>query len=225
MPRRAPTIALAWWAAPFIVVSMVHVVLLGIGNPVADATKIALMPLLAVPVVFAAVRSWLPRGTTALLMTALLFSWLGDSVGVLFPTAPEIPLMLAFFGLAHLAYILLFVRAVGRGRMPRWALIYVVWWVGMLVGLGPHTGGLFIAVAVYGIVLGATAAFSARCPPVVATGGALFLASDTILAFRLFLPGGLPAWSDPAIMLTYTIGQGLIITGTLLALQKRRPDA
>ena len=87
--------------------------------------------------------------------------------------------------------------------------------------MGPHAGGLLIAVAIYGVVLGATAALSTRCHPLVAIGGAFFLASDTLLALRLFLPGSLPAWSSPAIMATYTIGQGLIIAGALIALRKR----
>lgn len=76
-------------------------------------------------------------------------------------------------------------------------------------------------VAVYGLVLGGTAAFSARCQPLVAVGGAFFLASDTILALRLFLPDSLPPWSSPAVMITYTIGQGLIVAGALIALRKR----
>ncbi|MFS0913085.1 lysoplasmalogenase family protein [Microbacterium sp. 179-I 3D2 NHS] len=91
----------------------------------------------------------------------------------------------------------------------------------MLAVVGPHAGGLLLGVAIYGLVLGGTAAFSARCSPLVAAGGALFLTSDSILALRLFLPDGLPAWSDPAVMLTYTLGQGLIVAGALAELQQR----
>ena len=87
----------------------------------------------------------------------------------------------------------------------------------MIAVVGPHAGGLLIAVAVYGLVLGGTAAFAARCHPLIAVGGAFFLASDTLLAFRLFLPSGLPAWSSPAVMLTYTLGQGLIVYTNCLA--------
>jgi len=215
---------LVWWFAPFIAVSAVHVVLLGVGSELAGPTKIALMPLLALPVA-AVARRLRPRAAAVLLFVALLFSWLGDSAGAFFPSAPELPLMLGFFGLAHIAYIVLFARHLARRRMPRWALVYAAWWIAMLITLGPHTGGLFIAVAVYGMVLAGTAAFAARCHPVIAVGGAFFLASDTILALRLFLPGGLPGWSDPAIMFTYTLGQGLIVAGALLALHARSTDA
>ncbi|KJQ54840.1 lysoplasmalogenase family protein [Microbacterium sp. SA39] len=220
MQRRTLPPSTAWAFAPYIAVSVLHAALLVIDSSAAETTKLLLMPLLAIPVLLSASRL-APRAAVILLLAALLFSWLGDSVGALFPMAPELPLMLLFFGIAHLAYILLFVRDLAKRRMPWWALVYAGWWVGMLVFLGPHTGGLLIAVAVYGLVLAGTAAFSARCHPLVAVGGAFFLASDTILACRLFLPDGLPAWSDPAIMLTYILGQGLIVAGALVTLQRR----
>lgn len=220
MPHRASISPLAWSFAPYIILSVAHVILLATENPLAGPTKLLLMPLLAVPVVIAASRLR-PRSSILLLLAALLFSWLGDSAGALFPTAPELPLMLGFFGIAHLAYIALFARHLAQRPFPWWALVYAAWWIGMLVALGPHTGGLLIAVAVYGLVLAGTAAFSARCHPLIATGGAFFLTSDTILAFRLFLPDSLPAWSNPSIMLTYTLGQGLIVAGALIALKKR----
>ncbi|WP_311244429.1 lysoplasmalogenase [Microbacterium sp. WCS2018Hpa-23] len=219
MQRRSPAPPL-WAFIPYIMVSAIHVVLLALESPAAGPSKLLLMPLVAIPVLVSmrAIRS---RAALALLFAAIVFSWLGDSVGALFPDAPEVPLMLLFFGIAHLAYIALFIRHLRVRRMPWWALIYAVWWIAMLFFLGPQTGGLLVAVAVYGLVLGATAAFSTRCHPLVAVGGAFFLASDTLLALRLFLPESLPAWSNPAVMATYTIGQGLIIAGALIALRKR----
>ncbi|MGJ0388687.1 lysoplasmalogenase family protein [Microbacterium sp. CGR1] len=218
--QRRPAAPPLWAFVPYITVSAIHVALLALESPAAGPSKLLLMPLLAIPVLVS-MRTIRSRAALALLFAAIVFSWLGDSAGALFPTAPEVPLMLLFFGIAHLAYIALFIRHVGRGRMPWWALIYAAWWVAMLAFLGPHTGGLLIAVAVYGLILGATAAFSTRCHPLVAVGGAFFLTSDTLLALRLFLPDSLPAWSSPAIMATYTIGQGLIIAGALIALRKR----
>nr|WP_201470166.1 lysoplasmalogenase [Microbacterium hydrocarbonoxydans] len=211
---------LVWAFLPYAAVSTLHVVLLATSSPLAGPTKLLLMPLLAIPVL-ASFRGITQRGALALAGTAIVFSWLGDSAGAVFPTAPEVPLMLAFFGVAHLAYIVLFALFLARRRMPWWALVYAAWWVAMLLGIGPHTGGLFLAVAAYGLVLGSTAAESTRCHPVVAIGGVFFLASDTVLALRLFLPDSLASWSSPTIMLTYTIGQGLIIAGTLITLRKR----
>lgn len=204
---------LLWAFAPYAAASALHVVLLAAHSPLAAPTKLALMPMLVVPVIVAA-RSITPK-VTALLLAAIALSWLGDGAGAFFPALPELPLMLGFFGLAHIAYIVLFTRHLTTRRMPWWALVYAAWWIAMVAFLGPHTDGLLIAVAVYGVVLAGTAAFSARCHPVIAIGGAFFLTSDSILAFRLFLPEALPAWSSPAVMLTYTIGQGLIVAGAL----------
>ncbi|QDE35279.1 lysoplasmalogenase [Microbacterium foliorum] len=220
MQRRRQLDPLLWAFLPYIAVSVTHVVLLSLDSPAAGPTKLLLMPLLAAPVLVS-LRRIRERAAQALILGALAFSWLGDSAGALFPAAPEVPLMLMFFGIAHLAYITLFIRHLAQRRMPRWALVYAGWWVAMVAFVGPHAGGLLIAVAFYGLVLGATAAFSTRCHPRVAIGGAFFLASDTVLALRLFLPDSLPAWSSPAIMATYTIGQGLIIAGALIALRKR----
>lgn len=220
MQRRTLPPAIVWAFVPYAVVSALHVVLLAMDHDLAGPTKLLLMPLLAVPVLVAARRIH-PSMTVALLLVALLFSWLGDGAGALFPAAPELPLMLGFFGLAHIAYIVLFGRHLARRRLPWWTAIYAVWWLAMILVLGPHTGPLLIGVALYGLLLAGTAAFAARCHPLVATGGAFFLASDTILAFRLFLPDALPAWSSPAVMLTYTLGQGLIVYGALVSLQRR----
>ncbi|MGH8955374.1 MAG: lysoplasmalogenase family protein [Microbacterium sp.] len=220
MQRRRPSDPLLWAFLPYAAASAAHVALLSVGSPAAGPTKLLLMPLLAVPV-FVSVGRAAERSALALTIAALLFSWLGDSAGVFFPAAPEVPLMLLFFGIAHLAYIALFMRRLAARRMPWWALVYAAWWVAMLVFIGPHAGGLLIAVAVYGLVLASTAATATRCSGLVSIGGAFFLASDTLLALRLFLPGSLPDWSSPAIMATYTLGQGLIIAGTLIALRKR----
>ncbi|OIJ30763.1 lysoplasmalogenase family protein [Microbacterium sp. LCT-H2] len=220
MQRRTLPPAIVWAFVPYAVVSALHVVLLALGHDLAGPTKLLLMPLLTVPVLVAA-RRIDPPVTVTLLLVALLFSWLGDGAGALFPAAPELPLMLGFFGLAHIAYIVLFARHLARRRLPWRTTIYAVWWIAMILVLGPHTGPLLIGVALYGLLLAGTAAFAARCQPLVATGGALFLASDTILAFRLFLPDALPSWSSPAVMLTYTLGQGLIVAGALVSLQRR----
>lgn len=220
MQRRRQLDPLLWAFLPYIAVSVTHVVLLSLHSPAAGPTKLLLMPLLAVPVLVS-LRRIRERTARALILVALAFSWLGDSAGALFPAAPEVPLMLLFFGIAHLAYLTLFIRHLAQRRMPWWALVYAAWWVAMVAFVGPYAGGLLIAVAIYGLVLGATAAFSTRCTPLVAVGGAFFLASDTLLAFRLFLPDSLPDWGSPAIMATYTIGQGLIIAGALIALRKR----
>lgn len=208
-----------WGFAPFAVVSLVHVIALALGaDVVAGPTKLLLMPALAIGVL------WGGRGTAwgtpaTLLFVALAFSWLGDGASTFFPTAPELPVMLACFGLAHLAYIWLFARYLSVRRFPRWSLLYAVWWAVLLATLWPRLGTLTVAVALYGIVLAGTAATAARAHPLVAWGGAFFLASDTLLAFRLFTPDAMPPVTSPLVMLTYALGQGLIAVGTVRMLR------
>lgn len=201
------------WAAYVIVVG-VHVVALAVQSPVAGPTKLLLMPLLAAAVLLAPAADR-DRAIGGLLLLALFFSWLGDGAGTFFPGGPELPLMLGFFGIAHIAYIVLFVRAVPSRPLPRWTAVYVLWWIAMLLVIGPHAGGLFVGLAVYGVVLAGTAATSAELTAIVALGGALFLTSDSLLAFRIFLPDAAPGWFGPAVMATYAAGQGLIVFGVL----------
>lgn len=204
---------------PYALASAVHVVLLTAGHPLAGPTKLILMPLLAVAVLWASasIRPW-PRKVLLILVFAVLMSWLGDGAGAFFPTLPELPMMLLCFGVAHLAYMWLFWRStavVVRRRLPLWAALYGVWWIVLVAVIGPATGALLVPVMIYGVVLGGTAALSARCGPVIAWGGFWFLVSDTILAFRLFLPELLPDWAGGAVMLTYCLGQGLIAFGVV----------
>src|SRR6478736_3770781 len=131
MHRRVLSPALVWAFTPYAIVSVVHVILLAIDSPAAGPTKILLMPLLAVPLIVFARRIGSPPATW-LLAAALLFSWLGDSAGAFFPALPELPLMLGFFGLAHLAYIALFLRLLAQRPLPWWTLVYAVWWIAML---------------------------------------------------------------------------------------------
>ncbi len=207
------------WIAfsPYIFVSAAHVVALALGfDQIAAPTKLALMPVLAL------CAMWAARGLTAtlaftLLYVAIAFSWLGDGAGTFFVGMPEVPMMLLCFGLAHVAYIWLFWREVPLRRVPPWALVYAVWYGVLLAVLWPHLGGLLVPVALYGLVLGGTAVAASRCHPLIVWGGVLFLASDSILAFRLFLPDAMPDWTSPLVMLTYTAGQGLLAAGVVVS--------
>ena len=213
-----------WGFGVYAAVALLHVLTIVLGLEAAIyPTKLALMPVLAL----AAIWSTLPGQSlpvVRLLILALAFSWLGDGAAFFFPFFDdELPMMLLCFGIAHLLYIALFFRHARARRVPRWTLVYVLWWAGMLWVLWPHLGALTIAVAVYGIVLGGTAAVSARGGAITALGGAFFLASDTILSLRLFVPGALSeAVGGPWVMITYTIGQGLLAYG-IVRLAARRP--
>ena len=223
MPTIAPARTRVLWLTlvPYVILSIAHVVALFTQNmALAAPTKLGLMPLLAIAVVLTA-RRITRTAPIAILLFAIFFSWLGDGAGTFVPFLPTVPMMLVFFGIAHLAYILLFTRHVALRRLPKAAVVYILWWGAMVAVIGPHTGGLLIAVAIYGIVLGLTAATATRGNLIVLLGGVFFLVSDTILAFQLFMSEIVGDWTSPAVMLTYTLGQGLIAFGVLAHVRKQ----
>lgn len=210
---------------PYVVISIVHCVLIIFQLPGSGfATKQLLMPALALAAIWSVwrVRPW-PRSAMVLILLALVASWVGDGAGLFFRGLPTLPIMILFFAVAHIAYIVLFWRAPDMNaakRVPRWALIYAGWWVATLALVGPHAGALFVPLAIYGVVLGLTAALSPKLSKTVAWGGAFFLVSDTLIALKEFM--GLPQLvSDLVIMPTYTLGQGLIVFGAIVLLRKR----
>lgn len=213
---------------PYVVVSVVHCVLLVFRLPGSGfETKQLLMPALALAVVWSLwrVRPW-PRGAALLMLGAVSASWVGDGAGLFFPSLPTLPMMILFFAIAHILYIVLFWRApgiTGARRLPLWTLVYAAWWVVTLIVVGPYAGVLFIPLAIYGIVLGGTAALSTRLGATVAWGGVFFLISDTCLALKEFV--GLPdQFGEWTVMPTYTLGQGLIVYGVVAILRRQRSE-
>lgn len=203
--------------APFVVVSALHLLFqFAELQTLAGISKWLLMPTLALAVI---ASSPARRSTaTALLLAAITLSWLGD-ITPLYASDWFFVLGLSFFLLAHIAYLVLFVRGLGYRRPRPIALVYLLWWLAFVALLGPWLGALLIPVAAYGAVLGAMAAFATRGSLPIAIGGALFLVSDTLLGSDRFLPG-FDLWqSGFLIMITYLAGQGLIAWG-VIALQR-----
>lgn len=207
-PRLSRPALLAW--SFYALLSAVHVIALSVqATWLADPSKLLLMPALLLAAVASAGHG-LFRWPGLLLVLALVFSWLGDGAGTLAPFLPTLPAMLGFFALAHFAYIWLFWNHLAARRLSPAAGLLVLWWAAMVAVVGPHAGTLAVGVAGYGLILGATAAAASRVGRLATWGGLWFLASDSILAFRLFLPDAMPDWTSPAVMLTYTVGQGLL---------------
>jgi len=197
---------------PYAVVAVVHLATLAVhDSSLATVSKWFLMPALLVAVLITCRR---PAGRpVGLIVLAVAFSWGGD---VLLGMPGDLGFLIGLgsFFLAHVTYTVLFIRRLRIRRMPRLVVaLFGLWWVALLIVLSPHLGALLVPVAVYGLVLGASATASLASTPWVATGGVLFLVSDTILAFKLFFPGFSLWQADFIIMLLYLAAQGFIVFG------------
>lgn len=176
---------------------------------------------LLLPLLMAAVwrsPTWPDKG---LLLSALLFSWVGDVV-----IGFQFILGLVAFLIAHLLYIALFHRAITSRAKTKpypwmaWALLGV-YLIGFVIVLLPHLGALKIPVILYSLIIGAMLAMALRgrshWPAGVAAwiaGGALsFVLSDSLLAWnKFYAPLPLSAlW----IMSTYLFAQYAIVRGVL----------
>lgn len=204
---------------PYLVVAVIHLYSkLASAEALDTFTKPLLMPVLLVGVLFA-LPAW--RSRIALLIAiALAFSWLGD-VSLLYSGNLGFLTGLGFFLLAHVAYLVLLIGTLRERRLHLGMAVYAVWWVGLVLLLAPHLGVLLVPVAVYGLVLGAMAAWALLGNVWVAVGGALFLISDTLLGLNRFLPGFHFPEVDFAIMLTYIAGQALIVWGAVVFARSR----
>lgn len=203
-----------WWGfGVYALVVVVHLVVIATGlGALAAPTKAALMPalllalLVGVPGVRSEVTLWAGLG--------VLLSWAGD---VLLASPGDIGFLvgLGCFLLAHVSYLVLYLRPLKRRRVPWWGLVFAAWWGVLIVVLMPFAGSLTIPLVVYGAILCGAAAVALGTTPVVAAGASVFLVSDTLLALRMFVPGFSFVQQDVVIMLAYTLGQGLIVAGAV----------
>lgn len=144
------------------------------------------------------------RRIVATLLVALGFCWLGDLAG-------DIVLKLAAFGLGHVAYCVAWWPArsaslVGRRRTRAAAVgAYTVVAVTMVAVLAGHVGGLIGPVAVYAVLVSSMAVLASATGPRGALGGVLFVVSDTLLAWHVFV-SPLPL-GDVWVMASYLAAQ------------------
>lgn len=217
--------AARWVLTAFTVLAVVHLGALLAGSGVAQLTKPALMPVLAVHTAV--------RGGPRLLTAALLFGCGGDTL-LQIGGEPAFLAGMASFAAGHVCYLVLFVR---RGRAPgsrstgRLATVvaaawlpYAVAWLGTVALLRPDLpADLRVPVAGYSLLLTAMAYGALRAGPRAALGGLLFLGSDTLIA------SGLAHWPQPpapqfCIMLSYLAAQWLLTDGTLRNLGTARTE-
>jgi uncharacterized membrane protein YhhN len=163
-----------------------------------------------------AVRAWF--------VAALVLSAAGDA----FLLAGDRSFLpgLASFLLAHLAYV------VGIALVDTWR------WAGLVAGIAGSavlfavvgrrilaaSGGLRIPVACYLVAILTMATLAcASLPAVGVVGALLFVASDSLLGWRMFVVerartgAAAPPWMPPAIMATYHVGQLLLVLSLVVA--------
>ncbi|MEN0129770.1 MAG: lysoplasmalogenase [Brevundimonas sp.] len=212
------SLAARGWVAAFVLAALVHLgALLTGADTLADVSQAILMPLLA-GVLLAATR-W-PRGHLVRWATvALGASWLGDSVPRLLDGDAAFLAMVGCFLVAQVAYVVAFAPDVRRSvlhRRPALLVPYAVVLVVLMAACLPHAGSLALPVAVYGGVLTAMAVLATGVGPLVAAGGAVFLVSDGLIALNQFVPGWTLPGQDFWVMVTYLVGQSLIVGGVVV---------
>ncbi|WP_037936251.1 lysoplasmalogenase [Streptosporangium roseum] len=202
------TVLIAFW-----VCSAVHLALVAAdADPMNSLTKALLMPLLAVWVL--AQRG--PRPVVA----ALLLSCGGDvalEIDGLFLVG------MALFAGAHVCYVTYFVREGaldGLRRRPVVPVVYAIVWAALVFALWPGLGDLRLPVAGYSLLLTATAVTAAGHGLRIGAGGALFLLSDTLIAFD-FADLPLPPMNGLVVMATYIAAQYLLASGIVNRLRAR----
>jgi uncharacterized membrane protein YhhN len=192
----------------YAVVAALDLVAAGTGSTVGMwLTKPLLMPLLGAYLLAAAGRRADRR-----VLAALGFATAGDVALLLDGTGWFVAGMACFLA-AHVGYIAAFTRG---GRRPPVVvpIAYGVLTVAALAWMWPGltAAGLALPISVYAVALAAMASTAAAHGWWVGAGGGLFLLSDLLIAVDVAdaaaLPGP-PIW----VMLTYVLGQGLIVTG------------
>jgi uncharacterized membrane protein YhhN len=188
---------------PFLAVAAADVVLAAAGQDRARwATKPLLMPAL------------LP-GRDRRTQVALALCGAGD-VALLGKSDAAFRAGLGSFLAGHLAWVVALRHRPGRrvlSRHPAAAAPYVLAWAGLNAFLWRRTGPDRLPVVAYSCALTATALAALDTgDPRTAAGGALFLASDTLLALERFAGVELPR-HEGWVMATYVTAQALLAEG------------
>lgn len=175
-----------------------------------DATQVMLMPLLGAVLIIGCIK---PRSRLVnVVLIALFFSWLGDTVPRFLAGETGFLAMVGLFLVAQIFYIAAFwpLRKNSWMSKPVAVTPYGLA-LGALIALCyDGAGSLLVPVVIYGVALAAMAILATGLGKVAAIGGAIFFISDALIALRSFADIILPAhgfW----VMFTYVLGQILLV--------------
>ncbi len=186
------------------------------------------------PILLVAVYHTENFSTKKILLTALVFSWIGDVI-LLFADRGEIYFILGLvaFLLSHIFYIVLFNKqTISKTISNKLSFgagigLIVIYFSMMITTLGPKLGSLTVPVVIYAIVISTMLYFALKGSfqweaipnHSVLIGAVLFISSDSILAFNKFYEP-IPA-ASLLIMVTYLLAQYGIVKGILHLNQKK----
>jgi uncharacterized membrane protein YhhN len=174
------------------------------------ATKPLLMPVLAA---FTLVAAGDRKKDMRLPATGMVLSGLGD-VALLGSESWFVPGMGAFAA-AHACYITALGRnGAARDVRPRVAAGYAALWSILIAVLWRRLGSLRVPVAAYSLLLISMAVLASGRNRAAAAGGALFVASDVLIACSLAGINAIPR-QESAVMPTYVAAQFLLAAGYL----------
>lgn len=206
----------------FAAVTAAHLVaqLIGPGEMLTHVTQALLMPLLAVALFLGTAP---PRGRQVwAVLVALFFSWLGDLLPRFVAGDAEFLTMVGCFLVAQVWYIVAFAPNWRRSvaRQPLLLLPYLLAFVFLIVFCAEGAGVLLVPVVIYGLALVTMAVLSTGFGWIAGLGGAIFFVSDAMIALRSFADIAPPA-SGFWVMLTYSLGQALIVLAVLRRSRER----
>ena len=148
--------------------------------------------------------------------TALAFGAAGDAFLAMQPQQTELGIIA--FGIGHLGFIVLFAVLLankGTRGIPGYlaALALAIVGIGLVIWLQPYFGDVRIPATIYNaiIIVMAMLAVIGRGPALAIIGAILFVASDGVLAARMF--AGMLEWSGPLAWALYYSGQACLAIG------------
>ena len=167
---------------------------------------VLLMPLLAGFLWWSAPHTTVARWV----LVALAFAWLGDCLGE--------PLLfkIGFFFLTQVAYCLAFwsrwrYSLLARpGPLVAYAVVMAV----LIAAVSLQAGSLWAAVIGYGASLALMVALATGVSRVATLGAVVFLVSDLVLAYGVFVDPPASSVNRALVMATYLLAQLLIVLGT-----------
>lgn len=151
-----------------------------------------------------------------LLGLALSFGAAGDAFLAMQPVQTEMGIIA--FGIGHLIFIVLFAQILinkGSRGLPGYIVAFVLAasGAGMVIWLQPYFGDVQVPASIYNaiIIIMAMLAVIGRGPGLAILGAVLFVASDVVLAMRMF--AGVLEWSGPMSWTLYYSAQACLALG------------